>query len=247
MNNQQKRAGQSTREMAAKRNKKRIWYAIVSVVIVLLIAFVALNPKFLKAGSIASIGLLLVARVFMNYSDALDRRMRKEEKRAVRGAKGEEKVGSILEGLDENHLVIHDLGSPFGNIDHIVISKQNGIFLIETKAHGGKVSAANGQLLVNGHEPEKDFIAQCLNNTYWLRDKIRPIINTEIWIVPVLVFTNAFVERMAPIKGVTIINKKYLLHTLQRPISKAQSLAVWENREKILKTLYASLVSDISR
>jgi predicted histidine transporter YuiF (NhaC family) len=94
MNNQQKHAGQSTREMTAKRHKKRIWFAIVSIVIVMLIALIALNPKFLKAGSIASIGLLVVARVFMNYSDAKDRQLRKEEKRAVRGAKAEEKVGS---------------------------------------------------------------------------------------------------------------------------------------------------------
>src|SRR5215216_3054873 len=109
MNNQLKRAGQSTRDMVAKRHKNRIWYAIISVVIVLLIAVIALNPKFLKAGSIASIGLLLVARVFMNYSVAVDRRMRKEEKRAVRGAKGEETIGSILDTLGKDYLVIHDI------------------------------------------------------------------------------------------------------------------------------------------
>lgn len=37
MNNQHKRAGQSTWEMAEKRHKKRIWFAVVSVVIVLLV------------------------------------------------------------------------------------------------------------------------------------------------------------------------------------------------------------------
>jgi hypothetical protein len=239
MNNLQKRAGQSTREMAAKRHKNRIWYAIVSIVIVLLIAFVALNPRFLKVGSIASIGLLLVARVFMNYSDALDRRKRKEEKRAIRGAKGEETIGSLLENLGRDYLIMHDVESPFGNIDHIVISNQGRIFLLETKAHGGRVSISNGRLLVNGHDPEKDFIAQALSNTYWLRDKIRNVIDVQIWISPVLVFTNAFVERSAPIRGVTIINKKFLLNTLQKTNSKPQNLAIWENREKIQKTLHS--------
>lgn len=242
MNNQQKRAGQSTREMAAKRHKNRIWYAIVSIVIVLLIAFVALNPRFLKVGSIASIGLLLVARVFMNYSDVLDRRMRKEEKRAIRGAKGEETIGSLLEYLGEDYVVIHDVESPYGNMDHIVICKQSGIFLLETKAHGGRVSVNNGHLLVNGRDPEKDFIAQALNNTYWLKDKIHTIANVDPWITPLLVFTNAFVERTAPVKGVTMINKKFLLNILQKKNGKSQNSAIWENREKILKALYAKAV-----
>jgi hypothetical protein len=50
--------------------------------------------------------------------------------------------------------VIHDVVSPYGNIDHIVLNAQGGIFLIETKAHGGRVSVVDGRLLVNGHDPE---------------------------------------------------------------------------------------------
>ncbi len=184
MNNQQKRAGQSTREMAAKRHKNRIWYA-----------------------------------------------------RAIRGAKGEEKIGSILDGLGEDYLIIHDIESPYGNIDHIVISKQSGVFLLETKAHGGRVSVNDGHLLVNGHNPEKDFIAQALNNTYWLKETIGNTINIQVWISPIVVFTNAFVERTAPIKGVTIINKRFLLNILQRSNAKSQNSAIWESRDKILKTL----------
>ena len=137
----------------------------------------------------------------------------------------------------DDYLVIHDIESPFGNIDHIVIARQSCIFLLETKAHGGRVSVSNDRLLVNGHDPEKDFVAQALNNTYWFREKIRLAVDVEPWITPVLVFTNAFVERSAPIKGVKIVNKKYLLNLLQRPDKKPQNLAIWENREKILKEL----------
>ena len=174
----------------------------------------------------------------MDYTESKAKRMMKEERRAIRGAKAEERIGSDLDNLGEDFLVIHDIASPYGNIDHIVIGKLNGVFLIETKAHGGRVSVTNGQLLVNGHEAEKDFIAQALKNTYWLRDEIRKAINTEIWITPVVVFTNAFVERTHPVKGVTIINKKYLPNVLQRPNPKAQNLSVWESREKILEALY---------
>jgi hypothetical protein len=173
----------------------------------------------------------------MNYSDAKTKKMVKEEKRAIRGAKGEEIIGSTLESLGDDYLVIHDVVSPYGNIDHVIISKDYGIFLIETKAHGGKVSVQNGRLLVNGHDPEKDFIAQTLNNTYWLRDKVHSVIHAEVWIVPILVFTNAFVERTAPIKGVIIINKKFLLSNLQKPNRKTQNPAIWEHQDQIIKTL----------
>ena len=87
--------------------------------------------------------------------------------------------------------------------------------------------------VITRHDPEKDFIAQALNNTYWLRDKIRSLVDVEIWIVPVIVFTNAFVERTAPVKGVRTINQKFLLDLLQTSTSNAQNLAVWEKREKI--------------
>jgi hypothetical protein len=237
MNKQQKRAGHSARDMAAKRHKYRIWFAVVSAAIVLLIAVIALKPQFLKVGSLGSIGLLLAARIFMNYSDAKDRQMRKQEKRAIRGAKGEEKIGSMLERLGEDFLVIHDVPSPFGNIDHIVLSKQNGIFLLEAKAHGGRASVSNGHLLVNGHDPEKDFIAQTLNNTYWLRDKVCSVSGLEVWITPVIVFTNAFVERTPPIKGVRIVNKNFLLDLLQKPDAKTQTLLAWEHRENISRAL----------
>jgi hypothetical protein len=99
------------------------------------------------------------------------------------------------------------------------------------------VSLTDGQLLVNGHDPEKDFIAQAMNNTYWLREQVRSLIDAQVWITPVLVFTNAFVERMAPVKNVTIVNKKFLLNILQRPNAKPQNLAIWEGREKIRKGL----------
>jgi hypothetical protein len=238
MNSHNKRAGQSTRDMAEKRYKSRVWFVLLTAGAVLLILVLVSNSKTLGIGGFGILGLLFLARFVMDYTESKAKRMMKEERRAIRGAKAEERIGSDLDNLGEDFLVIHDIASPYGNIDHIVIGKLNGVFLIETKAHGGRVSVTNGQLLVNGHEAEKDFIAQALKNTYWLRDEIRKAINTEIWITPVVVFTNAFVERTHPVKGVTIINKKYLPNILQRPNPKAQNLSVWARREKILETLY---------
>jgi hypothetical protein len=237
MNNLQKRAGQSTRDMARKRYKNRVRFILITAGIALLIIIISYNSNLLGIGGLGSLGLLLLARLVIDFGDTKAKRMMKEEHRALRGARGEESIGSILDNLGEDHLIIHDIESPYGNIDHIVISKQSGIFLIETKAHGGRVSVNNSQLFVNGRQPEKDFIAQALNNAYWLRENISNKFGIKIWITPILVFTNAFVERTAPVKGVMIINKKFLLSVLQRPNIKAQNSAVWEQRENISANL----------
>ena len=223
--------------MADKRYRSRVWFVLIAMAAVLLILVVVFKSMAWGIGGLSVLGLLFLARFILDCVDTRARRMVREERRAIRGAKAEEKIGAVLDSLGENYWVIHDVTSPYGNVDHIVIGKENGVFLIETKAHGGRVSVVNGRLLVNGHEPEKDFFAQTLRNTYWLRDRIRSAINVEVWITPVLVFTNAFVERTAPVKKVTIINKKYLPNVLRRSDSRARNQLVWERRREISETL----------
>ena len=237
MSRQYRSAGQSTRDMAEKRYRERLRFVLPIAAVAIVILVVLFNSSVLGIGGLGIIGLVVVARLAMDYMEAKANRLMKEERRAIRGAKAEEKIGSFLDTLGEDYLIIHDVVSPYGNIDHVVISKESEAFLIETKAHGGRISAVNGQLLLNGHEPEKDFVAQTLRNTYWLRDRIRAEIGLDVWITPILVFTNAFVERMMPIKGVTVTNKRYLIGVLQRRSTIARSLAVWEGRERILAGL----------
>ena len=115
-----------------------------------------------------------------------------------------------------------------------MIGKNAGIFLLETKAHGGRVEVNGETLLVNGKLPEKDFITQALRNSYWLRDEISQIVGDKPWITPIVVFTNAFVPPTRPVKGVNIINKKYLLAFLQKT-NRPKSLneLVWLQRGRI--------------
>jgi hypothetical protein len=238
MNDPAKRAGQSTRDMAEKRYKSRVWFVVLALGALVLMLVLIAKLEAAGIGGAIILGLIIAIRLTMDYVEAKAKRMKREERRAIRGAKGEERIGTDLDDLGEDYLVIHDVTSPYGNIDHIVISQQNGVFLIETKAHGGRVSAVNGRLLVNGHEPEKDFIAQALRNTYWLRDRIRDATDVEIWITPIVVFSNAFVERATPIKGVTVTNRKFIRDILQRPNSRVYNPSIWENREKIEEALH---------
>ena len=218
--------------MAEKRYLVRICFGLLG----LSICWVILKalPHLQHAGIPAIILGFVIFKLGTSWVESQMDRKIKEEKRAIRGAKGEERLGAILDQLDEKHVVFHDVVSPYGNIDHIVVA-ETGVFVIETKAHGGRVSVATGELLVNGHPPEKDFIRQTLRNSYWLKGRILDVTGIEPWINPVIVFTNAFVEPGRAIKGTTITNKKFLLQTVERLGRRNdKNFKVWSMREKLV-------------
>jgi hypothetical protein len=172
------RAGRSTRELADRRYKTRVRFILPMIGVVLLLPAILLYnsnslSKWGLIGGFVFVGVALVMRSVMKFTDAREEKMIREEKRATRGAEGEEAIGAILDSLGDDYLVLHDVVSPYGNIDHIVIAKHGSLFLLETKAHGGRVSVVNGRVLVNDREPEKNFISQALSNTFWLRDRVR--------------------------------------------------------------------------
>lgn len=233
-----RQAGKSTRQMAKKRHTAAVWIAIIGIAVVIGIGYISQNPEtfgLTGAGVLFLFFLMWIIPKFMNRK--IDTKI-KEEKRAVRGARAEEKVGEMLEALPEEFITLHDVASPYGNIDHIVISKSGGVFLIETKAHGGRVEMNGDTLLVNGKLPEKDFIAQTLKNSYWLRDTLDPFAGAKPWITSILVFTNAFVSYTKPIKGVQIINKKYLFPALQKTNHPNEvNTRIWEQKVNIIEQL----------
>lgn len=232
------RAGRSTRAMAKKRHTSAAWIGLCGVIGMIVLALLVHNAK---AVGLSGIGVLVVLVLMIFLRDftqgRVDRKI-SEEKRAWRGARGEERVGEILEGLGEDFLVMHDVLSPYGNIDHLVLSPSGGVFLLETKSHHGRVEGNSGQLLLNGHLPEKDFVAQALGNALWLRGEIGKIVGAPPWITPVLVFTNAFVVPCSPIQGVRIINKRYLTQTVS-PRGQRNELdnRLWQMRDAIERQL----------
>jgi hypothetical protein len=76
----------------------------------------------------------------------------------------------------------------------LIISQKSGIILLETKAHHDTVTTTDSEILVNGKLPEKDFVAQALKNSYWLREEIERLLQVKPWVTPLVVFTNAFVK-----------------------------------------------------
>lgn len=141
-------------------------------------------------------------------------------------------IGSIE--LDEKHIVLFDIESPFGNIDFVVVGRDKGIFLILKKAHRGKIEFKNGQLLRNDNPLEKDFITEALQSSFWLEQKILSTLEVKIRIIPLLVFTNAAVQPMLEINGVQVISFDEISKILSNGTTEGLNMKIWENRSKLL-------------
>jgi hypothetical protein len=238
MNPKYNPAGKSTREMADRRRRNAILVGLIVLVIGLILTFFIFNAKAFGIGGTAILIILLVIRFLGDWLEGYDRRSRKAERRAIRGAKAEETIGFLLDTLGSEFFILHDIESPYGNIDHVVIGEFTGVFLIETKSHHGKVGVFEGGILVNGKQPEKNFIGQILSNTYWLKERITKIIGIQPWITPILVFTNAFVPYSKPIKNIHVINKKYLSSTIKQKMKVDETIArIWKMKEAIAEDL----------
>lgn len=137
--------------------------------------------------------------------------------------------------LNEDQLALFDVESPFGIIDHIIITRQNGVFLILKKAYVGKISRTNDQLRIDGKPPEKDFIQEVLLDTYWFEQKLLHKLDVRIQATPIVAFTHSDVPPEVQIKGVPVVSFRDLADILNHnKLGILTDEKLWENREKLL-------------
>jgi len=180
-------------------------------------------------------GLLLIARGIIPIIDFFQKR----ESDAIRGAEAEETVGAVLDRLSEEHMVLHDVPGPCGNIDHVIVRKDGAVFVIETKSAAGNVSERNGHLLINGKAPEKDFIRQTLWNVVWVRDILAAELGVTPWVDGALVFTRAYVSIRCDIEQIGVMNVRFLQEWMARASRKNEIARragpKWEKIRKLLQ------------
>jgi len=221
-------------ELGEEKHKLENAYWVLWVIVIglcILALFNLKNSKLLLVIIVFAYLVKIIAPRFLDNYAATKKKQRRYEK----GARGEETIVDLLSTLGPDFAVWHDVMTRYGNIDHIVLAKNGTLFMIETKANSGTVDASAGTLLLNGRHPPKDMIAQCLRNTYSLKETIEAAFGRTIWVQPILVFTNAFVHSGKPIKGVRIMNKKYLVENLRSFSTKAaQESWLWESRDNLI-------------
>jgi hypothetical protein len=123
--------------------------------------------------------------------------------RWLQGARGEERVGAVLEGLAEQGWVaIHDVSLGRGNVDHVLVGP-GGIFAIETKSHRGRIAVAAIE-------------DRMLRQAYAERKLIERI--TGLKCEALLVFSEAYLIGPVPARrlGVTVLPARMLAGYLER-------------------------------
>ena len=192
-----------------------------------------LLPLLAGAGIGAILVLMVVMKVIAGTVESKARAYRKQERKAERGAKAEVTVADVLGRMTGQYAVFHDVDTGHGDIDHIVLSRDHGVFVLETKSHFGEVTVRNGKLLMDGQPPEKDFIAQVLRNTMWLKQRIKETTGLDPWIQPIIVFTRAFVREWKPVRGILLPNQKHLSETIEQTrANEAVTSRLWALHEQ---------------
>lgn len=142
----------------------------------------------------------------------------------------------ILAQLGSEQIDLRQIRCQFGTIEHLVLSKEHGFLLLETKAHPGRVAVVDSKIRINGTLPEEDFVAEALHTTYWLVEELRAFTGLSADVTPLIVFTEASMEESRELKGVTITGREHLLKVIEEK-GTPMPPALWEMREKIAHAL----------
>jgi len=199
-------AGRGAREMARSRYRLRLIVALLCLAGLACIKFAGLPVRTIPALLCCFAALALIDKTCVPLMGFL----KKRERHASRGAEAEEAVADNLAQLSAEHLILHDIMSAYGNIDHVIIRQDGAVFSIETKSHRGRVTEHNGELCRNGMSFEKDFLRQASRNARWLKEFIQERLGLTVWVHSAIVFPNAYVGIRKPIRGVDILYGGYL-------------------------------------
>jgi hypothetical protein len=143
----------------------------------------------------SEVGLLVAMFVVLRYVLPL-------VDRHDRGAKGEEQVGGLLDGLEgRGWHAIHDASLGNGNVDHILIGPA-GVFTVETKSHPGPVRVARIHgATISQAQAQQRAIARV----------------TGVEVEPLIVYSRAWIDRpLARRKGVRVLPARMLAGYLDR-------------------------------
>jgi len=127
------------------------------------------------------------------------------------GARGEEAVAAVMRTLPLPGHVFHDFKTPCGlRVDHLLLAP-GGAFAIETKRWRGKVTEADGEILLAGVSPARDPVAQTVRQAADASAALREA-GWKNEAVPVLCFASGTAEipAGARLRGAYVVNLRDL-------------------------------------
>jgi len=133
----------------------------------------------------------LIGRSAFRRMEKLD----KERESMLKGAAGEKSVAHTLSKLPDEFLVVNDVQTPNGNLDHAVIGP-TGVFVIETKNCRGVIGAdGNGELTLNGKPATKAHVKRFVGRMMATKERVQVLApGLDPFFQAVMVFTSAWVN-----------------------------------------------------
>lgn len=236
-------AGSSTWQFVLRFQGRRILVGLVgllslSLIVAVLYSFITPVLRIPPAKALALFFVLgsaifIIQRLVDKTMDRYERR----ERQAEQGAIAEESIGAILDRLPrDQHVVLHDVKTRRGNIDHLVFRRDGAIFIIETKSHHGTITESSGELRRDGHPFEKNIVQQTLFEIYDLRDILAPHFSKTPWSTTAIVFTNGRVPSAITISKIAVINVQALEGWMRKTLGDATIGAeLWPQMDAIRK------------
>ena len=121
------------------------------------------------------LAIILIGRIVTRKMDAHE----KDRVNFLKGATGEQAVARKIDDLPDEYRVIHDLATPFGNLDHVVIGP-TGVFILETKNWKGTITAdGKGGILCNSKTMQKSVVKLLIVRMMNVRDKVKTLCDSK--------------------------------------------------------------------
>lgn len=131
-----------------------------------------------------------------------------------KGARGEERVAARLATLPGGYHVFHDFVAGGHHVDHVVAGP-SGVFAVETKSWRGQVTVEDGELIVNGHLPDRAPLAQAQREA----SAVKAALRRAGWdgdVIPVLCFASGtFADGRRQLGAVTVLNADGLVEWMR--------------------------------
>jgi hypothetical protein len=150
----------------------------------------------------------------------------------------EHEIRELLDELNGDFYILHDIESPHGALRHVVFGRKAGVFLIEAKPNRNDPPLEDNPASSGARDPETHVLDRCVEKAYWLRDRITSIAGEKPWITPLLVLPNEFVPLELKVDGVRVINTANLVSTLyENGGRRRRSPHIWDARRLIADSL----------
>jgi hypothetical protein len=138
------------------------------------------------------------------------------------GIRGERHVGRLLEEARKHgYIPFHDIPGDNFNVDHALVGP-GGVFAIETKTRSKRTGKGAQQVdydgkrvLVDGHEPERDPIAQAEGSARHLQQILKNMTGHTVDVRPVVLFPTWWVNEPREQPRVWVLNEKRLFSYLK--------------------------------